>query len=42
MNIQIKEIKSEEVEEFANKEWGIVNKRHNFLPPKKTFYFGVF
>ena len=41
-NIEIKEIKQSDVEEFSNTQWDIVNKRYNFLPSRKTFFFGVY
>jgi GNAT superfamily N-acetyltransferase len=42
MNIQIKQIKEEDVKSFSKKEWAIVNRRFNFIPFKRVFFFGIF
>ncbi len=42
MNIQIKEVKKENTENFANEQWAINDKKFNFLPPRKTFYFASY
>ncbi len=42
MNIEIRKISESGFTEFANKEWDIVNKKHNLLPPKENYYFGVY
>jgi GNAT superfamily N-acetyltransferase len=38
----IKLVKEEAIKSFATREWGIVNRRFNFIPAKKFFFFGLF
>ncbi len=42
MNVQIKEVKKTATESFGNKQWAINDKKFNFLPSRKTFYFASY
>lgn len=42
MDIEIKEVKKSETEDFSKKQWPIIDKKYNFLPARETFYFGVY
>ena len=41
-NIVIKKILPSKIERFAKRQWQIINRRFNHLPPKKTLFFGVY
>lgn len=40
--ISIKKVKEEEIKNFAKKEWAVINKRFNFIPFRKTFFFATY
>jgi len=42
MDIQIKEVEKSATEDFSKEQWDINDKKFNFLPPKKTFYFATY
>ncbi|MDD2646985.1 MAG: GNAT family N-acetyltransferase [Patescibacteria group bacterium] len=42
MDIRIQQINATEIKEFFDKEWEVINKKYNLLPPKETFFFGVY
>lgn len=42
MDLKIKQVKKVDVDNFAEKEWSIINEKYGLLPSKETFFFGAY